>query len=73
MFKITPTFYDSRFFNYQNADGTENDSHSKRGKARHHFNWVGDLVSHNHALPLDFRPDLFLGKYHPAGYGVCLV
>jgi hypothetical protein len=49
MLKIVIAFYDSRFFIHQNTDGTENEFHSKRGKARHHFDRVGDLVAHNHA------------------------
>ena len=48
MLNIIIAFHDSRFFVYQNIDGAENESHSKRGKARHHSNCVGDLVAHNH-------------------------
>ena len=48
MLKIIITIYDSLFFIYQKTDGAENESHSKRGEARHHFNCVGDLVAHNH-------------------------
>jgi len=49
MLKIIIAFHDSRFLTYPNTDGTENESHSKRGKARHRFDCVGDLVAHNHA------------------------
>ena len=48
MLKIIITFYDYRFFVYQTTDGAEYDSHFKRGKARHRFSCVGDLVAHNH-------------------------
>ena len=73
MLRINITFSDSRFINYQKTDGTENDSHSKRGKARHHFNWVGDLVADNHVQPVNIRSDLFFSQYYHAGWGVCLV
>ena len=73
MLKNIITFYDSRFFNYQNTDGAENESHSKRGKARHYFNCAGDLVALNYAQSLDLRSDLFFRKYYLAGCRVCLV